>query len=79
MIFIFYFFYRLDKIPKFECKINAKEEFKNKIFRFLFDYRIYKNRDIKMFYSVLINKNSNLISEYEIRKVYEEAKRKLEE
>lgn len=71
--------FRLEKIPKYEFKINGKEDFKNKIDKYLYDNRIYKTKDLEAFYRNLCNKNKEFINEYEIKKVYEEVKKKLEE
>lgn len=60
-------------------KENAKEDFKNRIIKHLFSNRIYKSKDLEVFCRLLISKNKHLISEDEIKKLYEDVKRKLEE
>lgn len=66
-------------MPRYVLKNNGKEDFKNKILKCLYDNRIYKNKDLDMFCKLLLDKNRDYISEYEIRKLFEEVKKKLEE
>lgn len=69
----------MNQIPLYEFKPDAKEDFQNRIVKHLFTNRIYKNKDLAVFLKLLINKNKNIISENEIKNLYEKIKKSLEE
>lgn len=78
-VFINFHLIRVEQIPLYQYKPDAKEDFKNRIVKHLFANRIYKTKDLEAFIKLLIHKNKELLPENEIRKIFEKVKKELEE
>jgi len=79
LFFIKFTLNRVDQIPIYVYKQDGKEDFKNRIVKHLFGNRIYKTKDLEVFFKLLIHKNKDLLQVNEIEKIYEKVIKELEE